>query len=73
MANTVTKSFEADRLHHPIIVAVSNVPIIPLLKKQKFSATRRTKPPGPASLGTPDFEVNRSPCVTVVWEDFSAN
>lgn len=29
MANTVTKSFEADRLHHPIVVAVSNVPITP--------------------------------------------
>ena len=50
MANTVTKSFEADRLHHPIVVAVSNVPIIPLLNKQKFSVTRRTKPPGSAGV-----------------------
>ena len=49
MANTVTKSFDADRLHHPIVVAVSNVPIIPLLNKQKFSVTRLTKPTGPAS------------------------
>ena len=50
MANTVTKSFEADRLHHPMIVAVSNVPIIPLLNIQKFSVARRTKPPGSAAI-----------------------
>lgn len=32
MASTVTNSFDADRLHQPIVVAVNIVPMIPLKK-----------------------------------------
>ena len=32
MASTVTNSFDAERLHQPIVVAVSSVPRIPLWK-----------------------------------------
>lgn len=33
--NTLTKSFEAEKLHHTIITKATTVPTIPLKKKQK--------------------------------------